>query len=68
MKSGLDEGRSLFLRQPGGMSLANFIRTQLYSTIAPDKSDVEGFAKYIGSYKACLQVERAAVNYLRQMG
>lgn len=159
--TGLDDGRPLFLRQPGGMSLADFMRAQLYSTmaalkigmdilfekeqvtldkllghgglfktpvvgqklmagamnvpvtvmetageggpvgmallaaylreqapgeslgdflnsrvfasaknstIAPDKRDVEGFAKYIERYKSCLPVERAAVNYLRQMG
>ena len=32
--TGLDEGRPLFLREPGGMSLENFMRAQLYSTMS----------------------------------
>lgn len=32
--TGLDEGRPLFARNPGGMLLANFIRAHLYSSVA----------------------------------
>lgn len=32
--TGLDEGRPLFVRNPGGMSLADFIRAHLYSSVA----------------------------------
>ena len=32
--AGLDEGRPLFARYPGGMNLADFIRAHLYSSVA----------------------------------
>lgn len=32
--TGVDEGRPLFLRKPGGMSLADFMRSLLYSTMS----------------------------------
>lgn len=32
--TGLDEGRPLFVRNPGGMTLADFIRAHLYSSVA----------------------------------
>ncbi len=32
--TGLDQGRPLFARNPGGMSLANFIRAHLYASVA----------------------------------
>ncbi len=49
-----------------GESLEDYLNTKVFagvsgSTVKPDAADVEGFNKYLDSYKALLKVERTAV-------
>ena len=59
---------SYLVNNPGGASLPDFLDKMVFagntgSQIAPDPVDVEGFNRYISSYKAALPIEQAAVKY-----
>ena len=50
-------------------SLEKFLETEVFdkaevSVLNPEKSDVEGFEKYIGTYKNGICVENAAVKFM----
>jgi sugar (pentulose or hexulose) kinase len=49
-----------------GMSLPDWLDNVVFagnsgSTISPNAEDVEGFNKYLENYKACLPIEKSAV-------
>ena len=51
---------------PDSLSLEDFLDTKVFVgdggvEVTPSEAEVEGFDKYIANYKACLSVERAAV-------
>ncbi len=53
-----------------GESLADYLDHKIFagqtgSTVDPDAKDVEGFEKFIASYKAALPVQKAAVTSMR---
>ncbi|MDE7271031.1 MAG: FGGY-family carbohydrate kinase [Acetatifactor sp.] len=53
-----------------GESLADYLDHKIFagqtgSTVDPDAEDVEGFEKFIASYKAALPVQKAAVTSMR---
>ncbi len=61
---------SYMIHKESGESLDDYLDNKVFagqqgSTIAPDKSDVEGFDKFIERYKAGLPVERAAVDSIK---
>ena len=57
---------SYLVNNPGGISLPDFLDKMVFAgntgtEIAPTPEDVAGFEAYLENYKACLAVERAAV-------
>ncbi|MBR7026897.1 MAG: FGGY-family carbohydrate kinase [Bacteroidales bacterium] len=59
---------SYLANNPGGLSLPDFLDKFVFAgntgvEIAPTEDDVEGFNRYIENYKACLAIERAAVQH-----
>jgi sugar (pentulose or hexulose) kinase len=57
---------SYLVNNPSGMSLPDFLDKMVFAgntgtEIAPTPEDVAGFEAYLENYKACLAVERAAV-------
>ena len=56
------------VNNPSGLPLPDYLDTVVFagntgSQIAPDPVDVEGFNRYISSYKAALPIEQAAVQH-----
>ncbi|MGN1188735.1 MAG: xylulokinase, partial [Lachnospiraceae bacterium] len=61
---------SYMIQKEAGETLDDYLNNKVFagqqgSTMAPDKSDVEGFDKFIECYKAGLPVERAAVDNIK---
>lgn len=54
------------MRKAEGQTLEDYLTTQVFAdaqrtTLAPVAEDVEGFARYLTQYRACLAAEKAAV-------
>ena len=61
---------SYMLNKAEGETLDDYLNNKVFAgqegtTMSPDKADVEGFDKFIETYKAGLPVERAAVDSLK---
>jgi sugar (pentulose or hexulose) kinase len=59
---------SFLVNNPDKLNLAAYLEKVVFAgntgvEIAPDPADVEGFNKYIETYKACIPVDQAAVDY-----
>jgi len=59
---------SFLVNNPDKLNLAAYLEKVVFAgntgvEIAPDPADVEGFNKYIETYKACIPVDQAAVEY-----
>ena len=56
------------VNNPDKLNLADYLEQVVFAgntgiEIAPDPADVEGFNRYIETYKACIPVDQAAVEY-----
>jgi sugar (pentulose or hexulose) kinase len=59
---------SFLVNNPDQLNLAAYLEKVVFAgnkgiEIAPDPADVEGFNRYIETYKACIPVDQAAVDY-----
>ena len=59
---------SFLVHNPKGLNLADFLEEVIFEgergvEIAPTSDDVEGFNKWIESYKTCIPVEKCAVEF-----
>ena len=59
---------SYLVNNPGGSSLPDFLDKMVFAgntgtEVAPTPEDVAGFEAYLNNYKACLAIERAAVQH-----
>ncbi|MBR5715727.1 MAG: FGGY-family carbohydrate kinase [Bacteroidales bacterium] len=59
---------SFLVNNPDKLNLAAYLEKVVFAgnkgiEIAPDPADVEGFNRYIETYKACIPVDQAAVDY-----
>ncbi len=59
---------SFLVNNPDKLNLAAYLEKVVFAgntgiEIAPDPADVEGFNKYIETYKACIPVDQAAVDF-----
>ena len=56
------------VNNPDKLNLADYLEKVVFAgntgnEIAPEPADVEGFNRYIETYKACIPVDQAAVEY-----
>ncbi len=59
---------AFLVNNPDKLNLADYLEKVVFAgntgiEIAPDPADVEGFNRYIETYKACIPVDQAAVDY-----